>query len=72
MEQIFAAMAADGRIDESEVNTLLNVVSNKKMFKNLDLSDTYKKVMDLFTDEGSAGMVKVAAPLLGKEQKKTA
>ncbi len=69
---IFAAMSADGRIDEEEVNTLLHVVSNKKMFRNMDLSDTYKKVMELFTDVGSAGMVKVAAPMLSKEQRKTA
>lgn len=69
---IFAAMAADGRIDDEEVNSLLHIVSNKKVFRNVDLSKTYKKVMDLFTDAGSAGMVKVAAPILNKEQKKTA
>lgn len=70
---IFACIAADGSIEDEEINNLITVVSNKTMFRNFAVTPTFHAMARLHKNlGGSEALVKLAAPMISNRLKATA
>ena len=68
-----AAVAADGVIEQSELQRLVGDLAEKKMFRNSnDLGNTLNKVASLIQKRGAGPVVKAAGKALSGELKPTA
>jgi uncharacterized tellurite resistance protein B-like protein len=68
---IFAAMACDGQIEQEEVNSLMQILSNKKTFARMDIRSSLKTIQTLFGEKGSIGLVKDGVEFLNADQRLT-
>lgn len=69
---IYASIAADGDVSDEEISGLLAIVGQKKIFRGIDVLDTYKRTVKLNQSVGGVEkLVELAAPKISEELKQT-
>jgi len=69
---IYSAIAADGVVEPEEMNALVVTLANRRVFRGLDINDTFKRINKIHKDSGSAlGIIEAAAPKVTDGYKET-
>jgi len=69
---IYAAIAADGVVEQEEVNTLLNYIANKSVFRGIDLKGAFKRIQQIHKESGTVqGIIAAAADKITDDYKPT-
>jgi hypothetical protein len=69
---IYAAIAADGVVEPEEMNALAVTLANRKIFRGINLNDTFKRINKIHKESGSVlGIIEAAAPKITDEYKNT-
>ena len=69
---IYAAIAADGIVEQEEINALLVTIANKSIFRGLDLNDAFKRIQKIHKESGTVkGIIEAAAPKISEGYKAT-
>lgn len=69
---IYSAIAADGVVEPEEMNALVVTLANRKVFRGIDLNDTFKRINKIHKESGSVlGIIEAAAPKVTDGYKET-
>ncbi|HNW56381.1 MAG TPA: tellurite resistance TerB family protein [Bacteroidales bacterium] len=69
---IYAAIAADGVVEQEEMNALAVTLANKSIFKGIDLNGTFKRINKIHKESGSVlGIIEASASKISNEYKNT-
>ncbi len=69
---IYSAIAADGVVEPEEMNALVVTLANRKVFRGIDLNDTFKRINKIHKESGSVlGILEAAAPKVTDSYKAT-
>jgi uncharacterized tellurite resistance protein B-like protein len=69
---IYAAIAADGVVEPEEMNALVVTLANRKVFRGVNLNDTFKRIGKIHKESGSVlGIIEAAAPKVSDDYKST-
>jgi len=69
---IYSAIAADGVVEQEEINALLVTIANKRIFRGMDLNDAFKRIQKIHKETGNVkGIIEAAAPKISDGYKET-
>jgi hypothetical protein len=69
---IYAAIAADGVVEQEEWNTLLVTLANRQIFRGMDLRSIFNRIGKIHKESGSVlGIIEAAAPKVSEGMKAT-
>ena len=69
---IYAAIAADGVVEPEEMNALAVTLANKKIFRGIDLKDSFKRINKIHQETGTVmGLIAASAPKISEGYKLT-
>lgn len=69
---IYAAIAADGVVEQEEMNNLIITIANKRIFRSIKLDDAFKRIQKIHKESGTVqGIIAAAAPKVTDAYKAT-
>jgi len=69
---IYSAIAADGSVEQEELNALLVTIANKKIFRGINLNDSFKRIQKIHKESGSVqGIIAASVPKISENYKAT-
>ena len=69
---IYAAIAADGVVEPEEMNALAVTLANKKIFRGINLQDSFKRINKIHKESGTVlGLIAASAPKISADYKLT-